>query len=134
MMPNYESTFVLKSDLSEGEIQGELSKVEELIKRGGGKIDKVENWGKKRLAYQVAKNRFGHYLFLIFQCGPQLISELERQYKLNENIIKYLTIRLDEKRLAAQEPSKVVRGEGQGIPDLEEEEELEEAEEAEELI
>ena len=119
-MPTYETVFIVKPDLAEEGIEKELSKVEGLINRGGGKVDKVENWGKKRLAYQVAKNRFGHYLFLLFQAEPHTIPELERHHKLNENTVKYMTIRLDEKLVAAQEVKETVHEESEEIREAEE--------------
>jgi small subunit ribosomal protein S6 len=92
-MPAYESIFILKPDLGEEEIETNLDKLKEVITNNGGVINRIENWGKKRLSYQVKKHCFGNYIFLLIEAPPSLIPELERNYKLNEDIIKYLTIK-----------------------------------------
>ena len=92
-MPSYESIFILKPDLKEEEIEANLDKVKAVITSKGGVINRVEKWGKKRLAYPVKKQRFGNYIFIVLEASPTLISELERSYKLNENIIKYMNIK-----------------------------------------
>ncbi|MBI1987415.1 MAG: 30S ribosomal protein S6 [Nitrospinae bacterium] len=96
----YENIFILKPDLNEGEIEEGINRVKDLITKNGGEITKVENWGKKRLAYPIRKNRFGHYVFLTFRGTPFLISELERYYKLNENVIRPLVVLVDEAKLS----------------------------------
>lgn len=95
----YENIFILKPDLNEGEIEDGINRVKDLIAKSGGEITKLENWGKKRLAYPIQKNRFGHYVFITFRGTPSLISELERYYKLNENVIRPLIVLVDEAKL-----------------------------------
>jgi small subunit ribosomal protein S6 len=92
-MSSYESIFILKPDLKEEEIETNLEKVKEIITGKNGIINRVEKWGKKRLAYQVKKQRFGNYMFIVFESPANLIAELEKNYKLNEDIIKYMTIK-----------------------------------------
>lgn len=92
-MPSYESIFILRPDLGEAEIETNLEKVKEIITSKGGVINRIEKWGKKRLAYQVKKQRFGSYIFVVLEGRPNLIPDLEKNYKLNEDVIKYMTIK-----------------------------------------
>lgn len=92
-MSSYESIFILKPDVREEEIETNLDKVKEFITNKGGVINRIEKWGKKRLAYQVKKQRYGNYIFVVFEGRPNLIPELEKNYKLNEDIVKYITIK-----------------------------------------
>ena len=92
-MPSYESIFILKPDLKEEEIEKNLNKLKDVIINKGGIINRLEKWGKKRLAYQVKKQRMGNYIFIVLEGPPNLIPELEKNCKLNEDIIKYITIK-----------------------------------------
>ncbi|MBI2876907.1 MAG: 30S ribosomal protein S6 [Candidatus Tectomicrobia bacterium] len=136
----YETIFILKPDLNEGEIEEGINRVKDLITKYNGEISKVENWGKKRLAYQIQRNRFGHYVFITFRGTSSLISELERHYKLNENILRSLMIRVDEAKLskAALRAEKAAQRRPRGVREGEEEEATPELEgtleESEELV
>lgn len=104
-MRPYESIFVLKPDLDEKMVDGQIEKVKEFIEKNGGKVITLEKWGKKKLAYIVKKNRFGIYVFIHFESEPALISNLQRNYKLNEDIIRYMTVLYKEiaKKAAPEE-------------------------------
>src|SRR3989304_7198675 len=91
-MRPYESIFVLRPDLNDKKVDEQTEKVKEFIEKNGGKVIVVEKWGKKKLAYIIKKNRFGIYVLLRFESEPALISELQRNYKLNEDIIRYMTV------------------------------------------
>ena len=98
-MRSYQSILILKSDLDEAQVDQALEKVSEFLKKNGGSCLKIEKWGKKRLAYRVKKNRFGYYLNIYHTCGNQSVSSLETEYKLFEQVIRYLVVRLSDKEL-----------------------------------
>ncbi|MBI4379258.1 MAG: 30S ribosomal protein S6 [Nitrospinae bacterium] len=91
-MRSYESIFVLKPDLNDNKVDGQVERVKEFIEKNGGKIIVIEKWGKKKLAYLIKKNRFGIYVLIHFESAPGLVSLLQRNYKLNEDIIRYMTV------------------------------------------
>jgi small subunit ribosomal protein S6 len=97
-MNTYESIIILKSTLNEEDVQKTVSKMESLVKQGGELIA-TENWGKKRLAYEVMKEKKGIYVMLRFLGEGDIISELERNYRIDDNVIKFLTIKLDKKAI-----------------------------------
>jgi len=118
----YHSVLILKPDLDEGHVDQAVEKISGFIDRFGGKVHKLEKWGKKRLAYRVRKNKFGYYLNIYHGCDPLRIAELEKEFQLFDQIIKYLIIRLEEKDLervmtrAAEAAAAVLEGEeGEGV-------------------
>jgi len=94
---NYQSVLILKPDLDEAQVEQSIEKITSSISKFGGAILKLDNWGKKRLAYRVKKNKFGYYLNIYHTCEPGGVPALEREYQLYELIIKYLVIRLEER-------------------------------------
>ena len=98
-MAFYESIFILKSSVSEEEVSVVQDKMKETLEKHGGSIIKAENWGKKKLAYEIAHDRRGTYAFLQFEAGGNVVSELERLYRLEDSILKFLTVRVDEEAL-----------------------------------
>ncbi len=96
-MRNYQSVLILKPDLDEAQVDQSVEKITSILKKFGGSILKLDNWGKKRLAYRVKKNKFGYYLNIYHTCEPGGVPALEREYQLYELIIKYLVIRLEER-------------------------------------
>ncbi len=99
----YESIFIVRPSLSDEEIAKFTEKVKGVIGQGGGMVQKIENWGKKKLAYEVQNEKKGTYVFLFFQSDGKVISELERAYRLDDAIMKFLTVKLDKKDLAQRE-------------------------------
>ena len=98
-MRSYQSVLILKPDIDEARVAEALEKIGEFIKSNGGASLRIENWGKKRLAYRVKKNRFGIYLNLYHTLESAKVVELETKYKLYELIIKYMVVRLDDDEL-----------------------------------
>ena len=98
-MRSYQSVLILKPDIDEARVAEALEKIGEFIKSNGGASLRVENWGKKRLAYRVKKNRFGIYLNLYHTLESAKVVELETKYKLYDLIIKYMVVRLDDDEL-----------------------------------
>jgi small subunit ribosomal protein S6 len=99
LLRSYQSVLILKPDIDEERVAEALEKIGEFIKSNGGECLKVENWGKKRLAYRVKKNRFGIYLNLYHTLESAKVIELETKYKLYELIIKYMVVRLEDDEL-----------------------------------
>ena len=93
----YEEIFILRPDAAEEEVDAYVEQVKQLIGGGGGTIDKVEKWGKRKLAYRVAKREEGFYVLLQISCGPDVVKELERRMRVSDLVLKYLTVRIDEK-------------------------------------
>ena len=98
-MRSYQSVLILKPDIDEARVAEALEKIGEFIKSNGGASLKIENWGKKRLAYRVKKNRFGVYLNIYHTLEPVKVIELENKYKLYDLIIKFMVVRLDDDEL-----------------------------------
>jgi small subunit ribosomal protein S6 len=92
MIREYETTFIVDSLLPEEQINATIDKIKDFIEKNGGKIRQIDRWGKRRLAYEIAKKQYGYYVYIRFQYEGALIKELEREYKLDESIIRYLTV------------------------------------------
>jgi small subunit ribosomal protein S6 len=92
----YESMIILNPDFTEEELQAENEKILSLIKSLGGEFLKTDDWGKRTLAYEIKKKREGYYLINYFRLDTKKITELENQYKLNENILRYNLLRTEE--------------------------------------
>lgn len=97
----YESVVLINAALEDDQIEATLSKIQESITSHGGELIEVDKWGRKRLAYPVKKAKSGFYAIFRFNSTPELIATLERNYRLDENIYRYLTIVLDKFALEA---------------------------------
>lgn len=96
----YETVFIISPDLGEEEVKEWVERILGIISTKKGEIVSVENWGKKRLAYEVKRQRYGTYILIHFRADREALNEVERIYKMSEAIIKYLIIRINEKQLA----------------------------------
>ena len=96
---HYESVVILNAALEDPQIDEIINSIHQNIKTSGGEISDIENWGRKRLAYAIDNAKSGYYLITRFIAAPTMISEFERSLKLDENVIRYLTIALDKKAL-----------------------------------
>ena len=94
-MPLYESTFITRQDLSRQDITKLGESLTAIIEQGGGKVVKNEYWGIRGLAYRIRKNRKGHYNMLAIDAPPAAITEMERNMRINEDIIRTLTVRVE---------------------------------------
>ena len=95
-MANYESVLIARQDLGASQINTLVSELSEVIKKEGGEVVKVDNWGLKNLAYRIKKNRKGYYVLLNIVAPAKAIFEYERLVRLNEDVIRYMTIKVDE--------------------------------------
>lgn len=97
----YESVVLINAALEDDQIEVILNKIQETITSHGGSIIEIDKWGRKRLAYPIKKTKSGYYAIFRFTATPDLIATLERNYRLEENIYRYLTIVLDKFALEA---------------------------------
>jgi len=95
-MRRYESVIILDPEVPDEDIQGFTEKFTGIIKTSGGEIIKIEDWGAKKLAYPVKKRDRGRYLLLDFVGLPALIAELERQFKITEEVMKFLSVKVED--------------------------------------
>jgi small subunit ribosomal protein S6 len=95
-MPLYESTFIARQDLSKQDVTKLADSFAAIITQNGGKIIKNEYWGLKSLAYKIEKTRKGHYNMLGIDAPAEALKEMERNMRINENIVRVLTVRVDE--------------------------------------
>jgi len=92
----YEELFIVKPDVPEEELDQFVEQVRGVITSAGGTVDKVEKWGKRRLAYRIQKYREGSYVLFQFSADARLVKELERRLRVADMVIKFLTVRIDE--------------------------------------
>ncbi|WP_420607959.1 30S ribosomal protein S6 [Novosphingopyxis sp.] len=95
-MPLYEHVFLARQDLSQAQVDTLAQNATKIVEDNEGKVTKTETWGLKSLAYKIQKNRKAHYVMLNIEAPPGVVAELERQTRVNEDVIRYLTIRVDE--------------------------------------
>jgi small subunit ribosomal protein S6 len=95
-MPLYEHVFLARQDLAQAQVDALAENATKILADNGGNVVKTETWGLKSLAYRIAKNRKAHFVMLDVDAPPPAIAELERQSNINEDIIRFLTIRVDE--------------------------------------
>lgn len=97
-MNTYETIFILKPELNDEDVRKTINKIEECI-RQKGEIISTENWGKKKLAYEVRKEKKGTYILIRFTGKGGLIADIEKNYRYDDNIIKFITVKLDKKEV-----------------------------------
>jgi len=100
-MRHYESIFIAPPTLTEEQVEELVKHFEGIIAEQGGELLKTDRWGRKKLAYDVQKFSEGYYTLFELNAGPKLVTELERRYRNHENVIKYLSVRMDETQKAA---------------------------------
>jgi small subunit ribosomal protein S6 len=92
----YESVFIARQDISSSNVEELANQFQQVLEGQGGKVHKTEHWGLKNLAYRVNKNRKGHYVLLNIEAPSDAIDEYERTMRYNEDVLRYLTLRVDE--------------------------------------
>ena len=108
-MPFYESVFIARQDISAGQVDTLADDMLKIITDGGGSVARREYWGLRSLAYRMKKNRKGHYVMFNLDAPSDAIQEMERNLRLHEDVLRYMTIRVNELRI---EPSPMVHGKG----------------------
>jgi small subunit ribosomal protein S6 len=94
----YEELFIVKPDAVEEEVDGFVDQLKTLITTGKGTVDKVDKWGIRKLAYRVSKYAEGQYILITFSSLPDSVKEIERRLRVTDMVIKFITVRIDEKQ------------------------------------
>jgi small subunit ribosomal protein S6 len=105
----YEILFIAEQNLGEAEVDTLTATVKGFIEKENGTVEKVEKWGKKRLAYTIGKNREGSYVLMIANAPGSSISEVERRMRVTDGILRFLAIRIDAEMKKADR-KKTIRG------------------------
>lgn len=111
----YELTVIINPTLDDTTVQSEIDRIEKQITGGGGKIEKIDRWGMRRFTYRIAGHHQGLYVLFLFNANPGLTQEIERTLRLNENILRFLTVL--SPGVAPPKPIKVV-DDDEGIDDF----------------
>lgn len=93
-MNKYEAIFIITPTVDEEQVKANVEKFSNLISENG-ELEKVEEWGKKKLAYEVQDQKEGYYVLMHFSANPDFPAELERNFKITEDVLKYLVVRRD---------------------------------------
>ncbi|MEW6676189.1 MAG: 30S ribosomal protein S6 [Nitrospirota bacterium] len=99
----YENIVILNASLTDEEIESSIAKIKDLITNSGGEVLKIDNWGRKKLAYEIKKQKKGFYVLLIYKTPTSTIKRLEEFYKVFDHVIKYMVIKLSMKQAQALE-------------------------------
>ena len=105
-MPLYEHVFLARQDLAQAQVDALAETATKIVTDGAGQVVKTESWGLRGLAYRIQKNRKAHYVMLEIEAPAGVVAELERQTAINEDVIRYMTIRVDAHE---QGPSAMMR-------------------------
>ena len=105
-MPLYEHVYLARQDVSAQQVEELTAQFKGIIEKMGGTVPKVEYWGVKSLTYRIRKNRKAHFTLLNVDAPPAALAEIERQQRINEDVLRYITIRVDE---LEEEPSAMMR-------------------------
>ncbi|MDD3181917.1 MAG: 30S ribosomal protein S6 [Alphaproteobacteria bacterium] len=107
-MPYYESVFIARQDIPTTQVEALTTSFSEIITANGGKITKTEQWGLRNLAYRIRKNKKGHYVLLNIDAPSAAVMEMERNMRLHEDVLRFMTIKVEELEEA---PSVMMRRE-----------------------
>lgn len=127
----YEILFIADPNLGDAEADALAAQVQGYVEKEGGRVQKVEKWGKKRLAYLVGRHREGHYVLVVAEGGGGLVKEVERRLKVTDGVIRFIAVRVDldlkkaercrarraafEERRRARLAARASAGEGEGV-------------------
>jgi small subunit ribosomal protein S6 len=95
-MPLYEHTFLARQDVTQAQVEALMKEFQGVVEEGQGKVSKQEYWGLKNLAFKIKKNRKAHYAFFNIEAPSAAVAEMERRMGLNTDVIRFMTIRVDE--------------------------------------
>ncbi len=108
-MPLYESTLIARPDISGQQVEGLSEQFQAIVRDNGGTVPKTEYWGLRSLTYRIKKNRKGHYLHMQIDAPAEAIAEMERNMRINEDVMRYLTIKVEA---LDPEPSSIMQSKG----------------------
>jgi small subunit ribosomal protein S6 len=110
-MPFYENVFIARQDISSAQVEALAETFATLVTEQGGQVTKREYWGLRNLSYRMRKNRKGHYMLFNLDAPPAAVNELERNMRINEDVLRYMTVRVEE---LEEGPSAVMQNRGRG--------------------
>lgn len=102
----YEELFIVKPDATGEEIDQVVEQVQNVITGGGGAVGKIDRWGVRKLAYRVHKQHEGYYVLVQFSSGPEAVKEIERRLRVSDLVLKFLTVRIDQKMKRVEKRKK----------------------------
>jgi small subunit ribosomal protein S6 len=105
-MPLYESIFIVRQDIPVAQVEALTATFADIVRAQGGQVAKTEQWGLRSLAYRIKKNKKGHYVLFNLDAPSAAVDELERNMRINEDILRFLTIRVEEHETG---PSAIMR-------------------------
>ena len=105
-MPYYEHVFIARQDINATQVETMMSDLGKIVEDQGGSVAKSEYWGLKSLSFRIKKNRKGHYVLMNLDAPAPAVAELERQARLHDDVLRYMTVRVEE---LEEGPSAVVR-------------------------
>ena len=103
MIRQYETTFIVDSHLPQEQIDQTIDKFIKTLQNNGVTIKLIDRWGKRRMAYEIKKKQYGYYVYVRFEGPGEIVAILEHDYKLDESILRYLTIQLTKKMIEKEE-------------------------------
>lgn len=92
----YETLFIVNPELNDAEVENVVQRLQEVVTRSGGQVHRTENWGRKKLAYEVKKHRKGIYVLMYLSGSGKTVAELERHYRMMDPVLRYLTVKLEK--------------------------------------
>ena len=113
MLRQYETIFIINPNLDESQTNEVIEGVKTAIESGGGKLLKIDPWGKRRLAYAVKQHNDGYYVLIVFESSPEFITQLNGHYRITERIIKHIVVQFEED-LTIPHPSHTPVPSGEG--------------------
>lgn len=93
-MPSYETTVITKPNTTEDQVNAIRSKVEGIIQQHSGTVGNFEDWGTRRLSYEIQKENRGRYVYFAYTGNTETVAEIERNFRINENVMRYLSVNL----------------------------------------
>ena len=106
LMPLYEHVFLARQDVTAQQVETMVETYKGVIEANGGKVEKIEMWGVKSLAYRIKKNRKAHFTLLNVDAPPAALAEMERQMQISEDVLRFMTVRVEE---LESEPSAMMQ-------------------------
>jgi small subunit ribosomal protein S6 len=110
-MPFYESVFIARQDVPAAQVETLATSFADIVRAQGGQVAKTEQWGLRNLTYRIKKNKKGHYVLFNLDAPPAAVTELERNMRLNEDVLRFLTVRVEELETG---PSAMMRKDERG--------------------
>jgi small subunit ribosomal protein S6 len=105
-MPLYETTLIARQDMTPAAVDELSATLAQIIADGEGKVVKTDNWGLKTLAYRIQKNKKGYYVLMQIDAPSPAVLEMERQIRINEDVLRYMTLRVEEFEVAETKDEK----------------------------